>query len=72
LTGKRKTEEFPYLSSALRENFDESLQCGVDFASVKGVWLTTLPLQEHGFAFCISQLSWMLLSYATVGCLLGQ
>jgi len=52
LTGKQKTEELSSLSSALCENFDESLQCAVDFASVKGVssWLTALPLQEHGFA----------------------
>jgi len=52
LTGKRKAEEFSSLSSALRENFDESLRYAVDFASVKGAssWLTALPLQVHGFA----------------------
>jgi len=52
LTDKRKTEEIFSLSSALHENFEESLQCAVDFASVKGAssWLTTLPLQEHKFA----------------------
>ena len=32
---KSKAEEFSSLPSALRENFDQSLQCAMDFASVK-------------------------------------
>jgi len=49
---KSKAETYSTLSSALREDFDQSLRCAVDFASVKGAssWLTALPLQEHGFA----------------------
>ena len=52
LIGKFKAEMHSSLSSSLRENFDASLQCAVDFASVKGAssWLTALPLQEHGFS----------------------
>ena len=32
---KSKAEEFSSLPSVLRENFDQSLQCAMDFASVK-------------------------------------
>jgi len=60
LTGKLKAEEFSSLASALRETFGHSLRLAVDFALVKvaSSWLTTLPLQEHGFV-CISLPSWM-------------
>ena len=48
---KSKAEGYSALSLSLHENFEPSLQCAVDFASVKGAcsWLTTLPLQEYGF-----------------------
>ena len=47
-----KSKAEGYSSLSLRENFEPSLQCAVDFASVKGAssWLTALPLQEYGFA----------------------
>ena len=62
MTGKLKADS---LSSALRETFDHSLRCAVDFASVKGAssWLTTLPL---GLLY-ISLLSCMLLLYTDYG-----
>ena len=37
LIHKSKAEEFSPLSSTLPENFDQSLQCPVNFASINGV-----------------------------------
>jgi len=69
---KLKAENYSSLSSALCEDFDQSLRCSVDFASVKGAssWLTALPFQEHWFALYKSA-SWMLWLYTMVSCLLG-
>ena len=52
LVCKSKAENYSSLSSALCEEFDQSLRCAVDFALVKGAssWLTALHLPEHGFA----------------------
>jgi len=52
LIGKTKAKMYSSLSSSPRENFDASLQCALDYASVKGASssLTALPLQEHSFA----------------------
>ena len=47
-----KTSNYSDRSSSLRTHLDPSSQRALDLASAKGAsnWLTTRPLQEHGFA----------------------
>ena len=49
---KAKLDTYSKTSSELRQQLEPTLQCAVELASVKGAsnWLTTLPLNEHGFA----------------------
>ena len=49
---KAKLNTYSKTSSELRQQLEPTLQRAVELASVKGAsnWLTTLPLNEHGFA----------------------
>ena len=49
---KAKLDTYSKTSSELRQQLEPTLQRAVELASVKGAsnWLTTLPLNEHGFA----------------------
>ena len=49
---KAKLDTYSKTSSELRQQLEPTLQLAVELASVKGAsnWLTTLPLNEHGFA----------------------
>ena len=49
---KAKLGTYSKTSSELRQQLEPTLQRAVELASVKGAsnWLTTLPLNEHGFA----------------------
>ena len=49
---KAKLDTYSKTSSELRQQLEPTLRRAVELASVKGAsnWLTTLPLNEHGFA----------------------
>ena len=49
---KAKLDTYSKTSSELRQQLEPTLQRAVELSSVKGAsnWLTTLPLNEHGFA----------------------
>ena len=64
MTDKSNANEFTSLTLVLPEICDLSLQCAVDFASVRE------PLVA--IHLCISSLIWMLFSYAMVSHLLGH
>ena len=64
-----KRELYKQAADSLKQSLPVTLQCSMDLAQVKGAstWLTSLPIQEFGFALhkCAFQdMPWL---FATTG-----